>query len=628
MTTFARLRDAFKTDREPERALFCTYGFDAGFFEAEILPALLPQTLRLDRESGAKRAYQNAADAGLTSKGIAVFFDHISGEGPELIYETWRVDVSQRAFHPKLTVLDYGDHLRAVVSSANVSRAAWSTLLEIFVVEDLVYGQPHAWASDLRGFLERLAGYVPNVETQVANVAAELARLVAQVPDGPGSSRLASSWDGPIADALLDGITNARTIDVVTPFFEGEGGPGMFDRLSRHLGAKAKARIWTTVERIDGRDVVRGPEEKLRALLDSKTWSLSSVNSTWDGDEEDAPLRALHGKLIAVEHGGSIRVLVGSPNATQAALLSRAPQGNVELGVLTEIPSRALAGLLPQGTPVAAANLTFVNDGDPTGEDAAGQAGPEQWVLAATYVAADRVLTLAVKTAAPSLTVRYGDRELGVINGIETWVADLNMGAERYVTVDDGTARGVVPFVVLDPERLEPRWTAREVSFEDFCDVLAGHRETSTSDSDAQDGHTAGFGAAGPADDIAVRGPIPWRRYLAALRGLGHELSRQVVSPRGMAFVLENPARLRGLLERLDRARQVGRFTAADHAYALYELERVIGRVAASPALDPACGGALERALEDLACRSAVAAEGTSDRLREQLALLRRSDAA
>jgi len=39
-TTFSRLREVFLDDREPEQALFCTYGFDAEFFEAEILPAV------------------------------------------------------------------------------------------------------------------------------------------------------------------------------------------------------------------------------------------------------------------------------------------------------------------------------------------------------------------------------------------------------------------------------------------------------------------------------------------------------------------------------------------------------------------------------------------------------------
>lgn len=224
--------------------------------------------------------------------------------------------------------------------------------------------------------------------------------------------------------------------------------------------------------------------------------------------------------------------------------------------------------------------------------------------------------------------MRYGDRELGVVASVETWTVEMSIGVERYVTVDDGDTRAVVPFVVVDPERLEPRWTAREVSFEDFCDVLAGHRESATTDGEGVDRDAAGFGAAGGADDIAVRGPIPWRRYLSGLRGLGHELARQVVSPRGMAFVLENPARLRGLLDRLDRAREVGRFTVADHAYALYELERVLRRVAALPELDPACAASLNRAIEDLARRSAAAADGTSNRLREQLDLLRRSDAA
>ncbi len=51
-TPFSRLREVFLDDREPEQALFCTYGLDAEFFEAEILPAVFPQRLALDRQAG------------------------------------------------------------------------------------------------------------------------------------------------------------------------------------------------------------------------------------------------------------------------------------------------------------------------------------------------------------------------------------------------------------------------------------------------------------------------------------------------------------------------------------------------------------------------------------------------
>jgi hypothetical protein len=276
MTTFARLRETFLNDREPTRALFCTFGFDATFFEAEILPALLPQTLSLDREAGSKQAYQNAADVALATKGITVFYDHLGGDGPELVYDTWPVQVAPRCFHPKLAVLDYGDRLRVVVSSANLTRPAWSTLLEIFVVEDLFPGQAHGWSLKLRTFLDRLVDEVPD---NAPNVAAELVERLSGVRDEEGSSLLVSSWEAPIADSLLEGIHGARRIDVVTPFFEGEDGTGLFDRLERHCAANVEGRIWTSVEHVDGRDVVRGPARKLRALLDEGSWTMNAVRS-------------------------------------------------------------------------------------------------------------------------------------------------------------------------------------------------------------------------------------------------------------------------------------------------------------------------------------------------------------
>jgi hypothetical protein len=85
VTAFARLRDVFLPGREPERAVFCTYGFDARFFEAEVLPAMLPESLALDREAGSSSAYVNAADVALQRREVGVFYDHLLGDGPELL---------------------------------------------------------------------------------------------------------------------------------------------------------------------------------------------------------------------------------------------------------------------------------------------------------------------------------------------------------------------------------------------------------------------------------------------------------------------------------------------------------------------------------------------------------------
>lgn len=626
MTGFARLRDTFLAEREPQSALFCTYGFDAGFFEGELLPALYPISLGTDREAGSKQAYQGAADLALLKTGVGVFFDHLSGEAPELVYESWRVDVAPRCFHPKLAVLDYGDTIRVVVSSANLTRSAWSSLLELFVVEDLVVGTPHPWAQELEIFLKRLSGHVPAGTTR-PDVAIELAARVAQVPAGPGESRLASSWERPVLDAFLDGITHSQHVDIVTPFFEGEEGPGLFDELHRRLGSKLRGTIWTTVEASEQGPTVRGPEEKLQDLFKSGLWDLRAVGSVWQGDEEDAPLRSLHGKILAVRQGEKVRLVVGSPNATRAAMLGVAPRGNVELGVVVEVPVRRLKNLLPQGSVVRPEEVRFIAAGDPTGEDGEGELGADRWIVSALYTAADRRLDLVRRADAPPLGVSYAGQILGNAFG-SPWSCELAMGAERFVVVDDGATSAAVPFVVVDPEQLEPRWTVPEPSLEGFCEVLAGFRDPAVSSNASEPKEADAFGANGESATLAVRGPIPWRRFIVGVQGLGKELDREADSPRGLAFVLRNPARLRGLLTRLDHAVSIGRFTAADHAYALYELDREVRRASSGAGRPAECAEMFADALDDLKQRRAASIVGASALLLRQLELLGRADSA
>jgi len=195
MSPLARLRDVFVPNVDPERAYFCTYGLDARFFETELLPALLPNSVSLDREAGTPSAYLNAADSALQRLDVGVFYDHLTDdEGPELIYATWPVDVRPRAFHAKLMLLDYGSFVRVVISSANLTPAAWTRNLELFVVEDLDRGTAHPWAAGLRAFVADLVEQIP--ETQVA-YRRSMGTILDDIPDARGADRVTSTWQEP-----------------------------------------------------------------------------------------------------------------------------------------------------------------------------------------------------------------------------------------------------------------------------------------------------------------------------------------------------------------------------------------------------------------------------------------------
>lgn len=569
-TPFSRLRDTFLDGRDPERALFCTFGLDAHFFEAEVLPALFPNRLALDRQAGSAVGYLNAADRALQGRTIAVFYDHLLGEGPQLPYLAQRVSVRPRAFHPKLALLDYGDKIRAVVSSANLTRAAWTELLELFVVEEFAVGQSHPWAPVLRRFVEALAERAPaERRTDIGGLAQRLSTSW----EGKAESRLLSSWDGPLLRRVTEGVDELHRVYVVSPFFEGEEGPGVLDQLEKH---KPSGRIYLAATDVDGRLQTRGPEHKIDALLATGRWSLHRVHEQWDGDDEEARLRILHGKLLAVVAGRRVSVIVGSANVTRAALLHPAPSGNVELVVAFDTDVTHLDRLLPQSSPILREELEIVpGHGDPTGEDDQPEDGAERWVESAVLWPARNVVEIRLVDDAPRLSVRYDGQSLGQVTAPSTELF-LTLRGSLFVEVDDGERVGQVPLTIGDPATFVPRGTPTDIELEAFCELLAGAREIEPVPGDLPpDGSPLGG-----AGEIGARGAIPWRRLLAAVAGLGSELRREAPYPREVEIVLRNETRLAGLLRRLHEAHAGGRLLDADVAYALHELRRELRAVA------------------------------------------------
>lgn len=625
MTHFARLRDAFIREREPERAVFCTYGFDARFFEAEVLPAMLSESLVLDREAGSADAYLNAADVALQRRDIGVFYDHLLGDGPELLYACWPVDILPRRFHAKLVLLDYGDRIRAVVGSANLTRAAWTSLLELWVVEDIMPAVPHPWTSGLRQFLSHLARRVP---AQHADRRAGISAMLDGFPVVSANERIVSSWDEPLMEALFASLPPVEAVEVVTPFFEGSEGPGVFDDL-RKRAPTARGELYTSVTIDDGTPRISGPPAKLAEVFRTKKWRLNSVRAVWDGDDDDAPLRSLHGKLLAATHADGSRVMIGSANVTRAALLGRANnsessgRANVELVLLRDTTRRELTALLPQADPMDFDGVEVVDRGDPTGEDDEDPPGPERHVVAATYHADSRLLQVLVALDAPELTVTYDGRALEKATG-QSFHRELELSTPRYVVVDDGTATGMMPFTVVDPERLLPRGTSRSIDLETFLGLLAGGRDLPVRGGDDR----AGSAAAGVNDEsvIGSRGAIPWRRFLAAVRGLGAELEREREGARGLAFVLENPIRMAGLLAHLTEAYDQRRFTAADLLYALYELGNELARVR-TLTTSVECVVLLDNAAQAIEVQRDELLAVAGKEVARQMALLTRADA-
>lgn len=575
---FARLREAFDPERDAQALFLCTFGLDAPFFESEILPTLLPSGLPLDPQAGSRAGYLRAADEVLASTPIEVWYNHMVSEGPRLPLVTYRQAANNRAaFHPKLSLVDYGDRLRAVVSSANLTRSAWTSLFELFVVEDLVADEPHPWSVPLQRFV-RDAADAANGLTPAAE--AMLHRL-ALIPSTDGEA-LFSSYDGALKETTWPEGPIDR-IDVVSPFFEGEGGEGLFDALTdRYPGVTL--RLFLAAAENETGYTVHGPPDKLQSLKDSGA-EIRLIYPMWEGDDHEAPVRrTLHGKLLAFTKGRESHAVVGSANFTRAALARSVEQGgNAELVATLTTSKRALESVLPPSF-TTEERLTFVA-ADPSEEDVAPEVDAARFVVSASYRAHSGEIEVRLTDDAPALQIAYSGRVLGTATG-RTWRANLaRLDADAFVTVDAGEGRAIVPLVVEDPESFEPRGSASALDLEGFCDVLSGRREPVAVSGDALE-PSLGPPVAGQADPVLGGGrAIPWRRILAGIAGLRDDLIRQRPSSHAVAWTIHNPTRLAGLRRRLEAAHERGVLKDGDLAFALFDLARAL-RAAGDAASD------------------------------------------
>jgi hypothetical protein len=418
----------------------------------------------------------------------------------------------------------------------------------------------------------------------------------------------------------------ADQISVVSPFFEGEDGTGVFDRLKeRH--PTSPIRLFLAATKNETGYVVAGPPEKLQKLRADVNNELRLIEPLWaEADDERAPEhRSLHGKLLALGSSGQFRVTVGSANATRAALLRTVGEGgNAELVVTATLSSTALKNLLPPSIP-APKDVVFA--AGPEGEDEPPESDAATWVVSALFYAGPGELRLELRADAPELAVSYGGRLLGRTNGSE-WITSMSFGADTYVTVDAGGGPAIVPIIVVDPERLTPRGAPDHLDLEALADLLAGHRSIvhGVGDQVVTQG-LPGVGAS--SSPLFGKGAIPWRRILAALHGLEADLLAQLRSAEATAWTLSNPLRFGGLLDRFDAAHAGGRFLDGDLAFALHESETMLDTVCAagttpetreSLVLLEAARADMRRRLEDLVARA-------DPGIREQLIILDRTEA-
>ena len=649
------LWEAPKDAGEPLSCLATTFTFDATFFETECLGRFLQMETH-PQESDAV-GYLIEREEKLASARVCVLVDRRHATAKEsLRWDVLPVSVPGGVQHSKIAVLCWGDRLRVIVGSGNLTEPAYRKNLEVFGTIDIarhVEGDVGAVIAvldflehvvdraigrdDRRGPKQRAFENLRTIRRRILKWPSvdEHARHVAAVFGGVGKpvlDQLGELWPMPGSPP--------RDAHVLSPFFDSESNPApLIDSLAGVMAKRRPrdVRFYVRTEPLpDDRLRVFAPRPMIDAALELAECRVHTVN-----DEQADELRFSHAKMLVLGNDAWEMTMVGSSNFTRAGLAVQNTPSNLEANFVylfrrAEAESKQVRSVWPEiGELVDLADdrvvwqPVFENDG----EEAHGPVLPAGFREALFDAAAEPRLILLLGDALPqqwSVTVKGGRQLLSsdlcpklaseqVIPWPEwppfvldvTWTRDGNQFAAGW------------PVNVIDPASLPPTEELRNLTLEELIEVLASTRplhEAVTRALRKRSRRTMSDVQLDPHKRINTETFLLHRtkRVALALERLRERLERPVLTEEALVWRLRGPVGVSALASAFQRD---GR-TSAEKRFFLAELALTLSRVNASQA---ALGGLSARAIrkqlrfsiadvEDRAVGTAVGDSSTLDR--------------
>jgi hypothetical protein len=330
-------------DHQTREALFLTFNVNLGFFEARLLGPV--------RTAGA--AVTVVADA-------AMFEPDPRGVRSAGREYALGLAAMAGAFHPKLTILAGPERVLVGIGSGNLTIGGWHANDEVLTTIQVVRGQPvPVIVRDVVEFLRALPARIEISPLAVDGIHRTADQLATHLTSGEvidTGHRLVDTVRGRLIDQLPPGPVDS--LEISAPFHD-LGGAALSALISRF-----KPTLVTVLSQLG--QAVMDPVELERAAEVGG----SELRFVQPVGEDSRPGRYRHGKVLTgLRAGVPVWSLIGSPNASAAALLARAPSGNCEIGVFSVADQSLLPSPLELVTDTAALSHTI-----PIGREGEGRA--------------------------------------------------------------------------------------------------------------------------------------------------------------------------------------------------------------------------------------------------------------
>lgn len=295
-----------------EHAIFCTYVFDARFFEGYCLDrfAALREnnniTVLLDRG-----AYDELVAGG-------------PSQWPRLANTRYLLHPirATRTFHPKIFLLASRSKGLLVVGSANLTKPGITSnaeLVGVYHYDQKKHEQHRGLFRQAIQFLRSVANRWPGAE-----LSSNLDEMLAKSPwlatddETATSGKLIHNLERSMWSQISEGITaHVDAVHVLSRYFDET--PHQIDNIIRTL-APRRVVFWT-----QNQITTMTPAWLSHPLINNRMASIRLCSY-----EDDGHRQPLHAKAIAIVRGKTMRLAYGSANFTTAGMFSAASNGNVE----------------------------------------------------------------------------------------------------------------------------------------------------------------------------------------------------------------------------------------------------------------------------------------------------------
>jgi phosphatidylserine/phosphatidylglycerophosphate/cardiolipin synthase-like enzyme len=621
MIESAHLLDRWLPPEGAGRPIGCittAFVFEPDFFEGECLSRFLG----FDGVRGetSELAYVIEEEERLAETSVSAIVDRSQAPGNRnLRWDLLSVSPPRGLLHAKVTLLTWERFVRVIVSSANLTRAAYRSNVEVAVSLE-AHGGSELPAPLFRAVLDALREIVALAPPQPAGPgpsqrALETIDRTAAILDGfalrpapaRGAPKITLAVSGPgraVLSALPDVWSGSvpRSATVLSPYFDTDRQTNpAAAALTRVLARTGERRVTFVLptDQLSERTIVRAPASLTTAIESGVTVDFEAFPPDPSGEP-----RRLHAKSLLLEGADWVAAFVGSSNFT-AAGFGLSPASHVEVNVAlgaqaSSEAGKALAAIIPGGDELEIGDVEWEaqedEDEDPTRPVPRGflwclaQPGPEPTLLLELDEATAPTEWSISTPADVPLTDRARWREAGNPRQLRLSLPDDSIPFWVKVRWREGNEwfEAGMPVNVTDPGKLPPPLELRSLPVELLLRVLASTRpiyESIAHEVERREQEQAGTlpPELDPLKRYSSVGQLLGRarRVSAALEGLRRRLEQPVGSLDTLRWRLFGPIGPKAIAEGLLREAEdpSAGFVAGEASFILAELALTLKRV-------------------------------------------------